>query len=93
MQEIEVEVISVSLMTDVESGEIGANVAFGKVVNATPEVRERVAASGQNDFPGKITINRAVIFFPTSKSVPYKIGSEWTLKYDGTGGIEIKEKK
>ncbi|MHB8360237.1 MAG: hypothetical protein ACYDAO_00125 [Thermoplasmataceae archaeon] len=93
MKKIGVEVVSLVRNFDVKDGKPSIVVSFGNIIESTPEVRERVAATGQEAQPDKTIANRAVLFVPDISETPYALGSKWTLKIEDNGSVSITKDK
>lgn len=91
MRTLKVEVLSVNRNIDIESGKASSVVAFGNLVDSTPDIKERVTAEGQTAHPDKTIANRAIIFLPDVKTIPYTVGSKWTIHVGDDGEIRISK--
>ena len=89
MKDLDVEVLTVSRNSDIESGKPSSTIIFGNFVESTPEVRERVAAVGQSPNPDKTIVNRLILFLPDVENPSYLLGSKWVLKMDKDGEINL----
>jgi hypothetical protein len=93
MKEIRVEVLNLDRNFDIENGKPSIVVSFGNSIDSTPEVRERVVASGQTAQPDKTNVNRVILFVPDESEMPYTIGSKWILKIEDNGSVSITRDK
>ena len=93
MKEIGVEVLNLARNFDVESGKPSVMVSFGNCIDSTPDVRERVEASGETPQPDKTIANRVILFVPDVSETPYTLGSKWNLKIEDNGSISITRDK
>ena len=91
MKTINVEVLSVNRNIDIESGKASSVVAFGNLVDSTPDIKERVTAEGQTAHPDKTIANRAIIFLPDVQTIPYTVGSRWAIQVEDNGEIKISK--
>ena len=84
--EHEVEVVNVGRITSAADGSLIYQVAFGMIIKP---------AQGMPIAPGskELAANTIIIYFKSSKEVPYKVGSKWKLKIADDGQITLNKVK
>jgi hypothetical protein len=86
-------VTSVTVATELATGDLTYQVTFGEYVKNTPEIVSRLPANIRDSYLGnKIAINEIVLVIKTEK-VPYKIGSKWKLRISKDGTLNLEEVK
>lgn len=88
-----VEVISVGPAIESTSGEYIYQVTFGQVVEVDDELRRAIPAPANSKPAKKIAPTTISIFFDSSKTIPYKVGSKWKVSIADNGTITVRETK
>lgn len=86
-------VTSVTLLTEIVSGDFIYQVVFGYYTKNTPEILSRMPAETRGTFMGnQIAINEMSLLIKTD-TVPYKVGSKWKLTIRKNGTMNLVEAK
>jgi hypothetical protein len=90
---IKVRVLAIQRSRDVTDGKVIYQIAFGRIVDLTDEIKERIAQAGQT-VPGggtDISVPSLVVTAPFSTPPPYRLDSEWEITIGSDGSISLKE--
>jgi hypothetical protein len=91
--EKKVEVISVGPAIEAESGEYIYQVTFGQVLEVDEELRRTIPVLANSKPAKKIAFNTISIFFHSSKTIPYKVGSKWNISIADNGTVTVRGTK
>jgi len=85
-----VRVLAVLRAQDTETGRPNWQVAFGRLVEFTPAMRERISQLGQQPPPGNtVGVNSVLMFHSFDGPVPYQLDSEWELEVRADGSLSL----
>jgi len=87
-------VISVSVVTELATGDLMYQVTFGCHTKMTPEILSRIPANAREPFLASKTlaINEMLLLMKVDE-VPYKVGSQWKMKIHKNGTLNLVEAK
>jgi hypothetical protein len=87
-----VRVIAVNRAVDTETGNSIWQVAFGRIVPFTEEMRQRVVSSGGTaPTATEVGLNSLVLIHRFDGPVPYLLDSEWELEIGAKGAVTLRE--
>lgn len=87
------EVISVGRVTDITTGDLIYQIQFGHMIEVDEQMRKNIPQP-----LGAVPMRQQasvvlVLMLDFEGSVPYKVGSKWTLSISERGNIALKEVK
>lgn len=87
-------VISVGVVTELATGDLMYQVTFGVHTKITPEILSRVPANAREPFLASksLAINEMLLLMKVNE-VPYKVGSQWKMKINKNGTLNLVEAK
>ena len=86
-------VTSVTLLTEIVSGDFIYQVVFGYYTKNTPEILSRLPPEVRSTYTGnQIAINEMSLLVKAD-TVPYKVGSKWKLTIRKNGTMNMVEAK
>jgi hypothetical protein len=86
-------VTSVTVATNLGTGEPMYQVMFGEYLDTTPEVISRLPPPIRDANWGKKIASNELILFINTPEVPYKAGSKWRLRIRKNGTLNLVEEK
>jgi hypothetical protein len=87
-------VTSVTIITELATGDLVYQVTLGSCIKNTPEILNRIPSNSRESFLGtkNIAVNEISLLLKVDE-VPYKVGSKWKMKIHKNGTLNMVEAK